>query len=245
MSVNLATIRMGVVVLAAAAMFCALPAAAAITWSAPTDSTGKSTDVITRGTLLVAETFSRTVTVNGVTFNHTDYGEPNTDEYGVLTGYGTFTSDWDPEYRTLVETTAYLTSGWRNEFTFGVLPAGSYLVQLFMPQWDANWATGFWLNGAISSPVQVSGGLPGGPNYPPRAKTQWISVEFEADGVSPYTLRSLPLTTYQLLAAYQFRSLTESPTATVPEPSTWAIMILGFGLAGAAQRRQRRRVLCA
>jgi hypothetical protein len=30
-----------------------------------------------------------------------------------------------------------------------------------------------------------------------------------------------------------------SASAAVPEPATWAIMILGFGLAGAAVRRRR------
>lgn len=32
-----------------------------------------------------------------------------------------------------------------------------------------------------------------------------------------------------------------SPTAAVPEPSAWALMILGFGGAGAALRQRRRR----
>jgi len=31
-----------------------------------------------------------------------------------------------------------------------------------------------------------------------------------------------------------------TPTATVPEPASWALMILGFGAAGAALRRRRR-----
>ena len=28
--------------------------------------------------------------------------------------------------------------------------------------------------------------------------------------------------------------------AGIPEPSTWTVMILGFGMLGAAQRRQRK-----
>ena len=31
-------------------------------------------------------------------------------------------------------------------------------------------------------------------------------------------------------------------TAAVPEPGVWALMILGFGAAGASLRRRRRRV---
>ncbi|RIK47675.1 MAG: hypothetical protein DCC57_14050, partial [Chloroflexi bacterium] len=30
---------------------------------------------------------------------------------------------------------------------------------------------------------------------------------------------------------------------TVPEPATWAMMILGFGVIGAAIRRQRRQTV--
>jgi hypothetical protein len=33
-----------------------------------------------------------------------------------------------------------------------------------------------------------------------------------------------------------------SLTATVPEPATWALLVLGFGLVGFARRRQVRTV---
>ena len=36
-----------------------------------------------------------------------------------------------------------------------------------------------------------------------------------------------------------------SPSAVVPEPGTWALMICGFGLAGSALRRRRRLVTAA
>lgn len=33
------------------------------------------------------------------------------------------------------------------------------------------------------------------------------------------------------------------PTAAIPEPSTWAMLLLGFGLVGTVLRRTRRRVM--
>jgi hypothetical protein len=38
----------------------------------------------------------------------------------------------------------------------------------------------------------------------------------------------------------QVRILREDDTTVVPEPSTWAMMLMGFGLAGFAMRRRRR-----
>lgn len=35
------------------------------------------------------------------------------------------------------------------------------------------------------------------------------------------------------------------PTSAAPEPATWAVMMLGFGLAGAAMRRRRRAAVLA
>jgi len=40
-------------------------------------------------------------------------------------------------------------------------------------------------------------------------------------------------------------SAVAAPTASVPEPATWATMMLGFGLAGAAMRRRRTTVAFA
>ena len=233
------TIHAGFAALAAVVLLSAGPAAAAIVWSAPVDSTGKSTDVITTGDLLDAQTFGPTTTVNGVTFTNTGLGVANTSFYGVLSGYGQFTPDWDPEYRDLVKATAYFKLPTQVQLQLGQLAAGSYMMQLFLPQWDANWATAFSLNGVRSDPVQAGGVLAGGPNYPGRRMPQWISVTFDADGLTDYSILSEGVTTYQLLSAFQLRTV-PSLTTGVPEPSTWAVMILGFGLTGAAYRRRRR-----
>lgn len=42
-----------------------------------------------------------------------------------------------------------------------------------------------------------------------------------------------------------FSHVTTPPTSAVPEPATWAMMIAGFGLAGAAIRRRRSLVAFA
>ena len=224
-------VRARAMALAVVAALSASPAAAAIVWSAPVDSTGKSTDVINTGELLDAGTFGAATTVNGVTFNQIGLGAPNNAQFGVLSDRGQFGAGWDPEYRTLVASTAYLRRSHQLQLGFGVLPVGEYVMQLFLPQWDVNWATAFSLNGVQSAPVQAGGVAAAGTVFAARAMPQWISVQFDADGVTDYTLSTQGLTTFQLLAAYQLRT---APTATVvPEPSTWAVMILGFGLAGA------------
>jgi hypothetical protein len=236
-------VRARAMALAVVAALSASPAAAAIVWSAPVDSTGKSTDVINTGELLDAGTFGAATTVNGVTFNQIGLGAPNNAQFGVLSDRGQFGAGWDPEYRTLVASTAYLRRSHQLQLGFGVLPVGEYVMQLFLPQWDVNWATAFSLNGVQSAPVQAGGVAAAGTVFAARAMPQWISVQFDADGVTDYTLSTQGLTTFQLLAAYQLRT---APTATVvPEPSTWAVMILGFGLAGATLRRGRRRQAAA
>ena len=47
--------------------------------------------------------------------------------------------------------------------------------------------------------------------------------------------------TFNSSSAIQFAG-TVGPVAAVPEPATWAMMIAGFGLAGAAMRRRAPRV---
>ncbi|MBL8772971.1 MAG: PEPxxWA-CTERM sorting domain-containing protein [Phenylobacterium sp.] len=228
--------RTALLAFTAALALAGAPASAAIVWSAPVDSTGKSTDVINTGAFVDAITFGAATTVNGVSFTSVGLGLPNAPNYGVLTGFGQFGPGWDPEYRTLVESTSYFVAPTQLQLGFGVLPMGSYVIQLFMPQWDANWATRFSLNGVSSAPVQAGGAIAGGPSYPGRAMPQWISVQFDADGATDFTLLTESETRYQLLSALQIRTAAPD-TGAVPEPGTWLLMILGFGLAGAALRR--------
>ncbi|PZQ62644.1 MAG: hypothetical protein DI570_09965 [Phenylobacterium zucineum] len=46
-------------------------------------------------------------------------------------------------------------------------------------------------------------------------------------------------------SAFSLRGTSYSVDVAVPEPTTWALMIAGFGLAGATLRRHRRQALAA
>lgn len=51
--------------------------------------------------------------------------------------------------------------------------------------------------------------------------------------------------TYSLFGVQGSGTFTILPTAAVPEPATWGMMIAGFGLAGAAMRRRRATIAFA
>jgi hypothetical protein len=60
----------------------------------------------------------------------------------------------------------------------------------------------------------------------------------QGSATTPAGAASLPFSTFTLRNASVF--ISELPTDIVPEPGTWATMIAGFGLVGAAARRRRR-----
>jgi len=49
--------------------------------------------------------------------------------------------------------------------------------------------------------------------------------------------------TFGVIDGSSFQGISYQPTGAVPEPATWAMFILGFGAAGAAMRRGRKRTL--
>lgn len=51
--------------------------------------------------------------------------------------------------------------------------------------------------------------------------------------------------TYGILDGSSLQGLAFAPTAAVPEPGTWMMMLAGFGLCGAALRFRRRKTLTA
>jgi hypothetical protein len=81
------------------------------------------------------------------------------------------------------------------------------------------------LGGEVELPIApvVFGGVPGGPGGPP------IPVFGGGGGFPPPPPVVPPVVT--------------PPVAAVPEPSTWAMLILGFGLVGAVLRRQGARAV--
>lgn len=230
-----AVLRGGLLMLACCGSASAVPAAAtSIVWNQPVDVTGQSSDVITQGTLLGAFGFGPAVTVNGVLFPKADLG-PNDANFGVLSGYGAFDGVWDPSYQSLLNSGAYARSPNYYGLHIGKLAKGTYLVQIFMPQWDADWATIFSIAGVDSDVVHASGYLVA-PTLPlPRERAQWVSAMIYADGMTDLSLRTKPYTDFQLWGAYQIRVL------GVPEPGSWLLLILGFGLVGGVLRAAARR----
>jgi hypothetical protein len=57
-----------------------------------------------------------------------------------------------------------------------------------------------------------------------------------------YTLRFTGLATSDSTAFIDSVALNVTPSAAVPEPASWAMLIAGFGLVGAAARRRRAAV---
>ena len=95
------------------------------------------------------------------------------------------------------------------------LPGGSYEYKVaYDLTWDENYG---------------AGGVPNGPNLSLDVLESFATVYFRYDQVTH-------------LATAQFTPFGDA--AAVPEPSTWAMMLVGFGALGFAMRR-RRRLLAA
>lgn len=62
---------------------------------------------------------------------------------------------------------------------------------------------------------------------------------FNVTGATVSRVRVAPDARYQDFVAFDNISFVGAPTTSVPEPTAWALMILGFGMAGSLFRRQR------
>lgn len=62
---------------------------------------------------------------------------------------------------------------------------------------------------------------------------------FKVSGATVSRVRVAPDARYQDFVAFDNISFVRAPTLGVPEPTGWALMILGFGMAGSLFRRQR------
>ena len=73
----------------------------------------------------------------------------------------------------------------------------------------------------------------------------WVSrtsSSFALVNGQSYTLRFTGLATSDATAFIDNVALNVTPSAAVPEPASWAMLIAGFGLVGAAARRRRATV---
>jgi hypothetical protein len=214
------------IVLAAAVM--ARPAgAAAIVWQAPVTVSSPS-DVSTDGTLYAAISANDSaVTVNGVSFSGYLGATSLIDASGLARGSGAGLSPnlTDAAYNQLLFSAAYKSVDVPDAIQIEGLTVGrTYEVQIWTPFWDANWATSF-VAGNTSDALNVGVG---------GARPQYVIGSFVADG-SDETIGITGQKTYRMFAALQVREL----AVAVPEPATWWMMIAGFGIVGAAQRRRR------
>ena len=96
------------------------------------------------------------------------------------------------------------------------LPGGSYEYKV---AYDLNWNENYG-----------AGGVPNGPNLSLDVLESFATVYFRYDQVTH-------------LATAQFTPF--GAAGAVPEPSTWAMMLVGFGALGCAMRRRRRLLAAA
>ncbi|MEN2787296.1 NF038132 family protein [Sphingomonas qilianensis] len=75
--------------------------------------------------------------------------------------------------------------------------------------------------------------------------TGWIGSQYTLAGAGAYQLRfgvtNVGDTAYQSGLAFAGVTINNVPVGAVPEPATWAMMLLGFGLVGGVMRRKIRQ----
>jgi hypothetical protein len=189
-----------------------------ITWSKSMDETGRPSDVLTSGTLVVAVTAGRSTTVNGVKFagqspsktaSRINFGTAPITVDGVQNPFGQYggaPAKWDAGYRLLVSGGAYSevpTSPMKIRIT-GLTAGKKYVVQIFESFWNANFATAFVSGQNQSSALNLSGDARTGSSA--SSTPQYVTGTFVADSESEsITLTST--TGYVIFDASQVRDV--------------------------------------
>jgi hypothetical protein len=134
-------------------------------------------------------------------------------------------------YSLFLESQRVLPPAGNSPYLYEVLSANDYFA-------DGTYDTGFtdYYDGVpISSPVATSYGLKGSFSTPADYITRYTNDYYEVGNYSTYLWFELTYADDAVGKPYRFI------LSTAPEPSTWAMMLLGvFGL-GAALRASRRR----
>lgn len=224
--------------------------AASITWGTPTAETGSLSDFVTTGSLFSAVSANTTKTVGDITF----YGRSSSAtaanvtflDGGKIQGLNfamPFYPDshsapggWDSSYASLVSgNTAVPYSSGSSLLISGLSTGAQYLLQIFMPFWDANWKMSFSDGTNATSYLNV--GSPDTWAGPGAATPDYVTGVFTADASTQtiYLGNNLP---GQVFHAMQVRTLSASETA-VPEPASALVLLSSLALVGAAKRRRR------
>jgi hypothetical protein len=220
--------------------------AAAITWGAVKVDTGTASDVITTGAFVDSATINAgDVTVNGVLFNGdisggygwngagtAQFGHGSNITINKIAGGGQNVfgapSGWPTANQLLVSGTAYAGGGQEYVVLGGLMVGQQYQVQLFTPQWNAQYLTYFSTTSDFSSDNSNLLNVGVGSTLPNNvaglviadAATETIYVGGTTSGLG-------------LLSSVELRT-----AATVPEPSTLMILAAPMLTAFAARRRR-------
>ena len=186
----------------------------------------------TQGTLLASQSFTGTANTFAATFNQAVY----------LNTLGTL--DF---YYQVIRTGAGLASS--NEISaFTVANFDSYLVDGFANALDPDGSGAFV---AANNPALANGTLSGSTTTFGRSPDgNVLTTDFGANGLTgtensaTYIFRT-NATAYNNLGFFgvidgsTLQGRTYMPTSAVPEPATWAMMLVGFGAVGFGMRRRR------
>lgn len=142
---------------------------------------------------------------------------------------------WEGVPRRVSDTALYEATWTAQPFRIPTAPAGAYLAWSALPTFDLSGADlmvtpGQVLTFAVISAVQMS-------DVGPLATANSVSFTY-ARGAKYAVGNAGAITPTFPASDLAFRTFVETAPA-VPEPGTWALMILGFGLAGAGLRLRR------
>ena len=185
-----------------------------------------------QGTLLASQAFSGQAFTFAATFNQAVYlntaGTLDFYFQVIRTGTGSVSSQEIRSF-TISDFGAYLVDGYAS----GLDPDGA---GLFVAANNPTLA-----NGTASGSTTTFGRSPSG---------SVVTVEFGANGLTgtensaTYIFRTNAtafnnLGTFGIIDGSTLQGMTFQPIAAVPEPATWGMMILGFGMIGAASRSRK------
>ncbi len=145
---------------------------------------------------------------------------------GVADGPAIVTNVFDGGLALTNSTTSYYPTAYTVNFAFS--DAVSDISFVFNNYGDAN---GSFFSAFSGATLVSTGGLDTIPNY--------FTVDVAGSGITSLSINNGNSTQWQI----GIRSLSFTPVAgAVPEPATWAMMIGGMALVGAAMRRRRTAV---